>query len=435
MNTRVDEQPEPSVFKSIGGGRYEAVDCPTGRCPRVNVAELPYERQLDETDHEYAARLYERAQIATDIGNVDELHAIFGAMQEDIGIPEDGIHVPCRNQQEWLALAFLQGVHPDAWQWAEFENDPETVPDSWFTDTGSYRTGTLKHCLKERLSGQSEEAWTQFLFIGPDGYMRYMTRLRDDPDTVPTAPITEPGSFLANVYKLLAQGLGLTVAGMARPDVKTQFANLETTDPPMPTGRLILWEFENENAPPQADFGENIILAQNGPLNGLVNQNKIRGPGRQPSRRPTKTVGASTSVPRPTATIGVGQPPKLKGAIPQWLYQRFQRGNRNEARVLRELGLAKNTKIFESEDKDGNKVKVIPDSAPNNALYEIKDRKIIVNNRQLQGLVNLAISKGIPLHVVVGKTSHITKPAYDNIRRTGGDRLDMSGLGAGDRNE
>lgn len=99
------------------------------------------------------------------------------------------------------------------------------------------------------------------------------------------------------------------------------------------------------------------------------------------------------------------------------------------------MGLAKNTKIFESEDKDGNKVKVIPDSAPNNALYEIKDRKIIVNNRQLQGLVNLAISKGIPLHVVVGKTSHITKPAYDNIRRTGGDRLDMSGLGAGDRNE
>ncbi len=219
MNTRADEQPEPSVYKSIGGGRYEAVDCPTGRCPRVNVAELPYERQLDETDHEYAARLYKRAQIATDIGNVDELHAIFGAMQEDIGIPEDGIHVPCRNQEEWLALAFLQGVHPDAWQWAEFENDPETVPDSWFTDTGPYRTNTLKHCLAERLSGQSEEAWTQFLFIGPDGYMRYMTRLRDDPDTVPTAPITEPNSFLANVYKLLAQGLGLTVAGMARPDV------------------------------------------------------------------------------------------------------------------------------------------------------------------------------------------------------------------------
>ncbi len=42
----------------------------------------------------------------------------------------------------------------------------------------------------------------------------------------------------------------------------TRFATPETLDPPLFGMRDMLWEFESETAPPEADHGENIILAQ-----------------------------------------------------------------------------------------------------------------------------------------------------------------------------
>ncbi|MEP4980048.1 hypothetical protein [Ascidiaceihabitans sp.] len=87
-------KPDPRRFRSLGGGRYEEIDCPTGRCPRVHVSELPFERQLGASDDTYAARLRTRARTATDLGNRDELYAIIGAFQTDVGIRMNGTPWP-----------------------------------------------------------------------------------------------------------------------------------------------------------------------------------------------------------------------------------------------------------------------------------------------------------------------------------------------------
>jgi len=397
-----DETNPPPTVRSLGGGRYETIDCPTGRCPRVNVAELPFERQVDESDNDYAGRLERRSSITTSIGNDDELYALFGALQTDIGVPEDGISVPCRDYDEWVALAFLQGVHPDAWQYAEFLDDPEHLDhDVWFGDD-PYNPNTLKSFLKDKLAYGADPVYIQFTFVGPDGYLRRTKVLRDDLEAAPQSPIEDnSGSNLRTLFKRLAGGMGLTVAGLADVKPRIQQANLTTTEPPMALGPLLLWEFESEDPPSEADHGENIVVAQNGPINGLVTGGRVRGPLRQPTRRPKTSVGASNAVPRATTKIGGARPPRLKGALPQWLHVRFQRGRRNEARALQDQGFTKNNRTVEGRDKNGNVVRTVPDAITNTQVVEVKDVKILTNTRQIQAQRHFAENSSPPRQYII----------------------------------
>ena len=150
----------PTTFRSIGGGRYEPIDCPTGRCPRVHIAEIPYERQVEEDDNAYGYRLRRRAQIAEDVGNKAEQFAIVTAMQDDLEIPESGLTVPCETAKDWLTIAFLQGIDPESWETAE----PEPIGDleTWFSDEA---TDNLRRYLGDKFTYGSWAAWVDYTFV------------------------------------------------------------------------------------------------------------------------------------------------------------------------------------------------------------------------------------------------------------------------------
>ena len=431
MNAPTDTTNEPSVFKSIGGGRYEPIDCPTGRCPRVNVAELPYERQIDESDDHYAIRLRKRARIATDTGNHDELYAIFGALQTDIGVPEDGISVPCRTQDEWLALAFMQGVHPDAWRYAEFE---EVDLDKWFNGS-HYETPTLKNFLRQKMSEYADSAYVWFTFVGPDGLLRRTKTLRDDLTEPPSTPIEDlNGSVLRHLIQQLAQGMGLAIAGLENTvQPKIQFANLQTTEPPM-HGGLLLWEYESEEAPGEANHGENIILANNGPIKDLTQMGRVPGPLAKPTGRLRTTVGASNAQPRPMAKTDGNRPPTLRSRIPQWLKQRFERGRRNEARALESQNLPKNNQTVTSKDNSGNTVRTIPDSMPPGRVVEVKDVRVLSNTRQIQAQANYAKDNNLQYTIYTGPRGSTTLTGtMQALERSGAIRIErLNFLGKGD---
>lgn len=426
-------EPEPRRFRSLGGGRYEEIDCPTGRCPRVHVSELPFERQLDESDDAYAARLRTRARTATDLGNRDELYAIIGALQTDVGIPSDGITVPCRDQDEWNALAFLQGVDPDAWQYAELEQDLEHLDhDEWFSDT--HYTMNLRQFLREKLSYHAESGAATYLFVGPDGFLRYTQTLSPTANAPAGFEIIDrSGSTLRVLIKQLTEGMGLTLAGMSTVPNIVQRANLETTEPPVPMTTLLLWEFEDEMPPSEADHGENIILAQNGPINGNVLNGRVRGPLNQPSTRPQTSVGASNAQPRPMAHVGTERPPRTRARLPQFVLDRFARGNRNEARTLDEFGLTKNRRRVTSRDDAGNRVHTYPDAMPDGKVVDVKDVRILANTRQLQAQSNYAKDNNRQHEIYIGPSTSLTGTMQGKVDRGELRVIRVPYLGLGDQ--
>jgi hypothetical protein len=409
------EAGSPTSFRSLGGGRYEAIDCPTGRCPRVNVAEMPYERQVDETDDAYGQRLRRRANVAADIGNQAELLAILTAMQDDLDIPQAGLTIPCETADEWLTVAFLQGVEPDSWETAE----PEPVGDwdTWFS-TELY-TESLRRYIGEKFRYGSMSGLADNTFVGPDGLLYNLHTAQ-----------RERNNQLRGLYIELSTHLGYAVADAGdQVPAPTRFANLETLDPPLFGMRGMLWEFESETAPSEADHGENIVLAQWDPTG-----RGITGPLNRQTGRPRTSVGAQPGGPRTGIKHGNARPPRARGSIPQWLKDRFARGNRNEARVRSDQGLPKNTQTVEGRDKDGNTVKTIPDSLPPGQVIEIKDVKILSNTRQIQAQASYAKANNREYVVYTGPrgSTHITQPARDTITRAGGRIVEVPYLGKGD---
>lgn len=405
----------PTTFRSIGGGRYEPIDCPTGRCPRVNVAEIPYERQVDEDDNAYGFRLRRRAEIAADIGNQAELVAILTAMQDDLEIPESGLSVPCETADDWLTVAFLQGVDPDSWETAQ----PEPVGDleKWFS--GEAYTDNLRRYLGQKFMYGSLSGLAASTFVGPDGLLYLLHTAKQ-----------EPVNQLQRFYIELSTHLGYAVADAGdQLPVRTQFANLETLDPPLFGGRIQLWEFESETAPSEADHGENIILANFDPTG-----RGITGPLGRPTGRAKTTVGAQPGGPRNGVRHSSAQLPRLKEAIPQWLAQRFARGRKNEARTLGEAGLTKNTRTVQGSDKNGHTVKTVPDAITRTQVVEIKDVKILANTRQIQAQAHFAKNGNPPREYVVytGINTHVTKAASETIRNAGGRIVRRPHLGLGD---
>ena len=173
-------------------------------------------------------------------------------------------------------------------------------------------------------------------------------------------------------------------------------------------------------------------MAQNGPINGLISGGRIRGPLRQPTRRPKTSVGASNAVPRATTKIGNARPPRLKGALPQWLYARFQRGRRNEARTLREEGFTKNNRTVEGRDKDGNVIRTIPDSLPTGRVVEVKDVKFLSYTRQIRGQHSFATNNGRKYEIFTGNNTILSGTMQSLVKAGKITIIPRSHLGLGD---
>jgi hypothetical protein len=383
----------------------------------VNVAEMPYERQVDETDDAYGQRLRRRANVASDIGNQAELLAILTAMQDDLDIPQAGLTIPCETADEWLTVAFLQGVDPDSWETAE----PEPVGDwdTWFS-TELY-TESLRRYIGEKFRYGSMSGLAGNTFVGPDGLLYRLHTAR-----------REPNNQLRGLYIELSTHLGYAVADAGdQVPATTRFANLETLDPPLFGMRGMLWEFESEVAPTEADHGENIVLAQWDPTG-----RGITGPLNRPTGRPRTSVGAQPGGPRTSVKHGNGRPPRARGSIPQWLKDRFARGNRNEARVLEQQNLTqyKNYRTVEGRDRDGNIVRTIPDALPPNRVVEVKDVRVLNYTRQIRAQHHYAEQNGRTYTIYTGPLGRTSlSGTMQALERAGSIRIErVPYLGGGD---
>ncbi|MEP1993417.1 MAG: putative toxin [Ascidiaceihabitans sp.] len=361
----------------------------------MNVAEMPYERQVDETDDAYGQRLRRRAQVASDIGNQAELLAILTAMQDDLEIPHAGLTIPCETADEWLTVAFLQGVDPDSWETAE----PESVGDwdTWFS-TELY-TDSLRRYIGEKFRYGSMSGLADNTFVGPNGLLYNLHTAQ-----------REPNNQLRGLYIELSTHLGYAVADAGdQVPAPTRFANIETLDPPLFGMRGMLWEFESEVAPAEADHGENIVLAQWDPTG-----RGITGPLNRPSGRPRTTVGAQPGGPRTGVQQGTGRPPRVRGSIPQWLKARFARGRRNEERVRNEEGLTKNNATY-----GGPSQKTVPDSVTSTHLIEIKDVLVLNLTRQIRNQISAARTGNLSYRIYTGTNTHISRNISQEARSMG----------------
>ena len=262
------------------GSRYDNAACPTGICPYIKVTELPYERQIDEPDSAYHKRLRERFQIAQAHANLDEIAAIRAALQMDIGIPEDGLHVPCRDDKEWLVWAYIQGVKPDAWLEAE-RLTSESEEESWFAPG----FGAPGYTLWKELNSLFDPAgsWIGSLrFIGPDGFLYNLLGGHHSQQT----------RSLVGLLRDTSKELGVSpLASLedVQPDLRPTRYGFQTTEPPSRPLSSFLFEYETLTPAGKTDFGENVRLAQGGP----VTSDAIRGPFGVPSGQPQRNIGAT----------------------------------------------------------------------------------------------------------------------------------------------
>jgi len=122
----------------------------------------------------------------------------------------------------------------------------------------------------------------------------------------------------------------------------------------------------------------------------------------------------------------------LKGRIPQWLYARFQRGKKNEARALKEEKLTKNTRTVEGRDKNGDIVRTIPDSLPPGRTVEVKDVKVLTYTRQIRGQHSYSEGSGRTYEILTGNST-ILSPTMVSLRKEGRITIIRKGyLGLGD---
>ena len=102
-------------------------------------------------------------------------------------------------------------------------------------------------------------------------------------------------------------------------------------------------------------------------------------------------------------------------AVREGFENAMQRGVRNEADTLADMGLKKNTQKVSSPE--GNSV---PDSLPDNLSVEIKDRKTVCCTKQVRIQTDAAKASGRESVLVTGTNTHVTKPAeeaFDTIIR------------------
>ncbi len=87
----------------------------------------------------------------------------------------------------------------------------------------------------------------------------------------------------------------------------------------------------------------------------------------------------------------------------------MERGKVSEARVLKDLGMTKNTKTVSTDKGDS-----IPDAVTSTSVVEIKDTKVVANTTQLQIQRGAALATGRGHTVVTGTNTHVTKPVQTN---------------------
>jgi RHS repeat-associated protein len=98
----------------------------------------------------------------------------------------------------------------------------------------------------------------------------------------------------------------------------------------------------------------------------------------------------------------------------------MQRGLENEAKVLDDLGLPKNTKAVTARDPlTGIEGRTIPDAIDPKTgnLVEIKDRQVVSNTTQLRRQQQAAKDRGVGHEVYTGKRTHVTGPVQKSDTR------------------
>jgi len=258
--------------------RYDDPNCATQKCPYVLVTELPYERQLDEPDGPYHSRLYERVKIARSHNNLDEMAAIFSALQTDIGIPEDGLHIPCRDLDEWLVLAYIQDVKPDAWEYAECTLS-ENEEENWFTGGLGARGRTLEQELRDLFDPAGSNIGS-IEFLGPDG--RAYNFLGGDYHSY-------QNRSLVALMRNLARELGLNPLASLDRIRPTRFA-FQTTEPLNAILGSFAFEYEALKPGGKVDFGENVLVAQLRTQTDARN-GKFNGPFGKPTGAARQNIG------------------------------------------------------------------------------------------------------------------------------------------------
>ena len=87
----------------------------------------------------------------------------------------------------------------------------------------------------------------------------------------------------------------------------------------------------------------------------------------------------------------------------------MKRGIESEKRVLRDMGLEKNTRLQKVKLKGTEEpVTVIPDAITKDRVIEIKDAKAVYNTRQIKGEIEYAKQNGKQFELVIGEKTHVS---------------------------
>lgn len=95
--------------------------------------------------------------------------------------------------------------------------------------------------------------------------------------------------------------------------------------------------------------------------------------------------------------------------------QAVMRGIQSEKRVLKDMGLTKNTSKIASKTNSGKPINVIPDAVKDGAMYEIKDTKAVYNTSQIQGEYNAAKEAGYEFKIVTGEKTHVSSKIPSDV--------------------
>ena len=96
------------------------------------------------------------------------------------------------------------------------------------------------------------------------------------------------------------------------------------------------------------------------------------------------------------------------GSATNKFLQAVARGIQNEKRVLKDMGLTKNTSKMASSTNDKTPINVIPDAIQEGVIYEIKDTKVLSQTKQIQGELNAANAINYKFKIITGEKTHIS---------------------------
>ena len=103
------------------------------------------------------------------------------------------------------------------------------------------------------------------------------------------------------------------------------------------------------------------------------------------------------------------------GKVTSKFRQSVARGIQTEQRVLKHMGLTKNTTKIASKTKIGESINVIPDTIQDGIMYEIKDTKVLNNTKQIQGELNAAKDAGYEFKIVTGENTHVSSKIPSDV--------------------